>query len=151
MLFDFELIHVPGVKHKGPDGLLRRRKAEGEDLEDEGEAEEWVEEILSCGVWVVGMLKEGGLVLLLGDQGLKEVNEEDGVADGDGYQGYVVHQAGQENWEQDDELRDIKVFLEHLQLPERLAGSVKTRQSFIKKASWYFVHGGKLWKKEPGG
>jgi len=25
LIFDFELVHVPGTKHKGPDGLSRRR------------------------------------------------------------------------------------------------------------------------------
>lgn len=28
LMFDFELVHVPGAKHKGPDGLSRRRVAE---------------------------------------------------------------------------------------------------------------------------
>ena len=28
LIFDFELVHVPGTKHKGPDGLSRRRVVE---------------------------------------------------------------------------------------------------------------------------
>jgi len=38
LMFDFELVYVPGTKHKGPDGLSRRRvadsKEEGEGIEE---------------------------------------------------------------------------------------------------------------------
>ena len=59
LMFDFELVHVPGTKHKGPDGLSRRRVAdseeEGEDIE---KAEGWVDEIIGASVWVVsGFIK----------------------------------------------------------------------------------------------
>jgi hypothetical protein len=52
-LFDFKLRHVPGPKHVRPDGLSRRRAAP-EDEEDEQieDIEEWIDEILSCMVWV---------------------------------------------------------------------------------------------------
>jgi len=30
-MFDFKLVHVPGTKHKGPDGLLRKRVADSEE------------------------------------------------------------------------------------------------------------------------
>ena len=45
LLFPFKLVHVPGSKHQGPDGLSRRPGTvdEGDDL---GDAEEWVEEML---------------------------------------------------------------------------------------------------------
>jgi len=39
-MFDFELVHVPGAKHRGPDGLSRRRAAENEGEEEEEEIEE---------------------------------------------------------------------------------------------------------------
>ena len=60
LMFDFELVHVPGVKHKGPDGLLKRRVAESE-KEREGveEVEEWVDEVIGCGVWMVSQLHKG--------------------------------------------------------------------------------------------
>jgi len=31
LMFNFELVHIPEVKHKGPDGLLRRRVAESKE------------------------------------------------------------------------------------------------------------------------
>lgn len=40
-LFDFEIIHVPATRHRGPDGLSRREKAEedSDDSDEEMEAE----------------------------------------------------------------------------------------------------------------
>ena len=42
---------MPGAKHKELDGLSRRRVAESEE-EKEGveEVEEWVDEVISCGI-----------------------------------------------------------------------------------------------------
>ena len=49
LLFNFELVHVPGKDHVGPDGLSRRRSTpeDEEELQDE-----WVDEVLKLGVWV---------------------------------------------------------------------------------------------------
>jgi len=66
-MFDFELVHVPGTKHKGPNGLLRRRivdsEKEGEGIE---ETESWVDEIISAGVWVVSRFIKGSENSILG-------------------------------------------------------------------------------------
>jgi len=67
LMFDFELVHVPGTKHKRPDGLLRRRVADSEE-EGEGieEAEGWVDEIIGAGVWVASGFIKGSKNLTLG-------------------------------------------------------------------------------------
>jgi len=52
LLFDFKLVHVPTNKHKGPDGLSRREPIPGEDEEDDN-PEDWVDNALALGVWVV--------------------------------------------------------------------------------------------------
>jgi hypothetical protein len=49
-LFDFKLVHVPAERHLGPDGLSRREPIPGED-DDEGDPEEWVDEVLALGIW----------------------------------------------------------------------------------------------------
>src|SRR6266850_1694027 len=54
LLFDFKLIHVPADKHRGPDGLSRRKPAPGKDEEDD--PEDWVDQVLSLSVWVVSWL-----------------------------------------------------------------------------------------------
>ena len=43
LLFDFELIHVPADKHKGPDALSRRELGEDEEMEEEDDS--WLDEI----------------------------------------------------------------------------------------------------------
>jgi len=90
-MFNFELVHVPEVKHKGPYGLSRRRVTESEE-EAEGveEAEEWVNEIISCEVWVASWLEDGGktLVSAVGKRGVGneditlERKEEENELDG---------------------------------------------------------------------
>jgi len=67
LMFDFELVHVPGTKHKGPDGLSRRRVADSEEKE-EGieEAESWIDEIIGAGVWVASGFIKGSENLTLG-------------------------------------------------------------------------------------
>ena len=49
-LFDFKLVHVPAETHLGPDGLSRREPIPGED-NDEGDPEDWVDEVLALGIW----------------------------------------------------------------------------------------------------
>jgi len=66
LMFDFKLVYVPGTKHKGPDGLLRRRLADSEE-EREGieEAEGWIDKIIGAGVWVASGFIEGSENLTL--------------------------------------------------------------------------------------
>jgi hypothetical protein len=52
-LFNFTLRHVPASKHVALDGLSQRPRAPG-DNEDETteDVDEWIEEVLGCGLWV---------------------------------------------------------------------------------------------------
>jgi len=52
LLFDFKLVHVPADKHKGLDSLSRREPIPEEDEEDDN-PEDWVDNALALGVWVV--------------------------------------------------------------------------------------------------
>ena len=54
LLFDFKLVHVPANKHKGPDGLSRRKPVLGED--EDNDPEDWVDNALSLGTWVMSWL-----------------------------------------------------------------------------------------------
>lgn len=46
LMFDFELVHVPATRFKGPDGLSRRRPSPAEiDEDDRDEADEWLDNI----------------------------------------------------------------------------------------------------------
>jgi hypothetical protein len=67
LMFDFTLKHIPGSKHQGPDGLSHRRHApedNNEDDESSDDIEEWIDEILSCGLWVANDLGSGYLEVM---------------------------------------------------------------------------------------
>jgi len=51
LLFDFKLVHIPADRHLGPDGLSCREPVLDED-EYEGDPEEWIDDILSLGIWI---------------------------------------------------------------------------------------------------
>ena len=51
LLFDFKLAHVPAEKHLGLDGLSRREPIPSED-NNEDNPEEWVDNMLSLGIWL---------------------------------------------------------------------------------------------------
>jgi len=53
-LFNFKLVHVPADKHKGPDGLSRRKPVLGEDEDDD--PDDWIDSALSLSTWVVSWL-----------------------------------------------------------------------------------------------
>jgi len=67
-MFDFKLVHVPGAKHRGLDGLSRRRAAENKE-EEEGEeieeAEDWMDKVIACGMQVARQLEKKGEVSVL--------------------------------------------------------------------------------------
>jgi|SRR6266850_2727788 len=51
LLFNFKLVHVPANTHWGLDGLSRHRLAPGEEEDDN--PEDWVDQALLLGVWVI--------------------------------------------------------------------------------------------------
>jgi hypothetical protein len=51
LLFDFKLKHVPTERHLCPNGLLHHETIPGEKEED-GDPEDWIDEVLSLGIWV---------------------------------------------------------------------------------------------------
>src|SRR5271163_3907205 len=44
LMFHFELVHVPGIRH-GPDGLSRRRPQPGDEEGPEDDFEDWIDEV----------------------------------------------------------------------------------------------------------
>src|SRR5271168_1390359 len=44
LMFHFELVHVPGIRH-GPDGLSRRRPQPGDEEEPEDDFEDWIDNV----------------------------------------------------------------------------------------------------------
>ncbi|KAF8815692.1 hypothetical protein BYT27DRAFT_7079253, partial [Phlegmacium glaucopus] len=138
-MFSFKLVHVPGRTFHGPDGLSRRRRGEEEEDEDEQGAEDWVEDLLTCGVWIASGIKEAGEtrdVCALTRKGAEP------TIDGD-------IPSTEKGREREEELKEIQRFLETLQLPGDVTHA--KRDLFIKKTSKFFYRGGKLWRQERNG
>jgi hypothetical protein len=43
LLFDFRLVHIPGDRHSGPDGLSRQPHTDNGDNENSDDIEEWID------------------------------------------------------------------------------------------------------------
>jgi len=157
LMFDFELVHVPGAKHKGPDGLSRRRVAESEE-EGEGveEVEEWVDEVIDCGIWVASWLEREGeiLVLAVGKRGVddKDITLERKGKGNRSSEWKEFMQLGikdEGTKKREAELREIERFLETLKVPEKLTR--KDKQRFLQHTGKFFLQGGKMWWREHQG
>jgi len=132
LMFDFELVYVPGTKHKGPNRLSRRRVA---DSEEEGkgieEVEDWIDEIIGTDVWVASGFIEGSenLKLSMG----KDVRCDEDIAlerkEDEGWDGWNELMQSRKTEEgtsrRENELREIRNFLETMKMPEKLTEKVK--------------------------
>jgi len=132
LMFDFKLVHVPGTKHKGPNGLSRRRVADSkEEREGIEEAESWVDEIIDAGIWVASGFIKGSENSTLGigkdiqcdkDTAL-ERKEDKGW---DGWKELMQSRKAEEGMSRrEKELRKIRNFLETMKMPEKLTEKVK--------------------------
>ena len=137
LLFDFELIHVPGKKFEGPDGLSRREKTEDKGDTTEEEAENWVDEILGCGIWVAGSFYAATL----------NMGEEDGqkatVASAMKTETKVEEEEipeTEESRKRDEELMVVMKFLATMEKPESL--DKKGIKTLVARATRYFISGG---------
>jgi len=151
LMFDFELVHVPGTKHKGPDGLSRRRVADSkEERKGIEEAEGWVDEIIGASVWVVSGFIKGSKNSTLGigkdvrcdEDAVLERKEDEGW---DGWKELMQSRKAEKGMSRrEKELREIRNFLETMKIPEKLTEKVK--RQFLQHASKFFLKGGKMWR-----
>ena len=127
MLFDFDLVHAPAKDHKGPDGLSRRRKTGGDIEEEEGAAEDWVDELLGMGVWVnswwTQVEQEGENGRANGEGGKEEKRKGEG-----GKEGKVKGEGGKEERVKQGEGMDGKHKSE--------AGEEERGQYLVQGALW---------------
>ena len=168
LLFNFDLVHVPGKLHLGPDGLSRRRAVP----EDEEEPQDgWVDEVLGLGVWVNSWVEaqEGaGLALALRPVGafIEEVVDEGqdalsplllpafpfpflnfalqaapgGMVDGELPRSEADARA-------DLELLSIRDFLSTTRRPSDLDEAALKK--FLKHAARFFFRNSQLWRRGP--
>lgn len=149
LLFDFTLRHVPGKEHSGPDGLSRRRRGEDNDEEEDSSDEDedkGRDEVVSCGFWLRKAV-EDGMVDFEGTRGGRMVLAISTMDNDEGDMVTVPEDAA--SHDADASLRAIQTFLETLQRPTGMDD--KTLRPFLKKASHFFVRGGRLWRKGTAG
>ena len=143
LLFNFKLRHVPGSKHAGPDGLSRHRQSPDDNEIDETpqETDEWLDDVVSCGIWIADTVQQEGHCLVL-----KVVKGRTEAIDNNKTPEIPIKQ---ETLDKFTRLQEIHTFLETLQPPKDLSRSQLT--SFLRQASGYFVTGGKLCQKQGSG
>jgi hypothetical protein len=141
-LFDFKLKHVPGAKHAGPDGLSRRPPAPEDDSdEDSADVEDWVDEILGCGLWVAKDLGRGPLEMM--SRATVLFNTDTSLTSD------LVLPLDDASRLKDEELRIVQTYLETLVTPADISDTLRTR--ILKRAGSFFISGKHLWRKEPTG
>ena len=153
LLFDFDIVHVPGRQHSGPDGLSRRRKTEG-DIEDQDDG--WMDEVLEMGVWVNTWYNEGKSA---------ELREVGGGEDGKpGLVSFISFSfsllaendlqnisfpRAEQNERVDGLLGRIKAFLDSRCKPADLRDGALLR--FLRQALRFCVKDGHLWRRQSTG
>ena len=143
LLFNFKLRHVPGSKHAGLDGLSRRRRSPDDNEVDETpqEIDEWLDDVVSCGIWIADTVQQEVHCLVLKIvKGRAEAIDDNKTPE---------IPTKQETLDKFTRLREIHTFLETLQPPKDLSQSQLT--SFLRQASGYFVTEGKLCRKQGSG
>ncbi len=137
-LFNFKLVHVPTEKHLGADGLSRREPVPGEDDEDD-DPEEWVDNVLSLGIWVDSLqhtqapTTKNFEVLVEEPSPLTtaDLTTQDSITS-----------------PRDTELEQIRKYLNNA-----TQGSLTTdeRERLQKQAKPFLIHDGRLWRRHAQG
>jgi hypothetical protein len=140
LLFNFKLKHVPGKKHAGPDGLSRRRRSPDDEEVDETpeKIEEWLDDIISCGIWIANTVHGEDSCLIL--------NVVMGSEDTDKIPEIPTKQATLDKYAR---LQEIRTLLEELRPPPNL--SQNQLATFLRQASRFFIKEGKLCRKNDSG
>lgn len=140
LLFDFKLVHVPGTKHTGADGLSRRPAANGDEAEKD-DFEDWIDRAnaFSLGQWEEESSHLNGMIfgqtLALG-----ESLESEGE----------IEVPRSENAQfRDKRLDKVLEYLESMVRPSELT-DLQFKQ-FLKLVSRFFAKRGELWKRRVGG
>lgn len=140
LLFHFDLEHVPGTGHKGPDGMSRRGRAEGDAEEPKDDLDEALEGGFSFYFdRQVPWDSRAEVLVILATEASADV--EDSKEEG----------APTSDWIEKQERRLLQVH-EFLETLKRAAGMSDAEfKVLIRHAIEYFVRDGKLWKKSPDG
>ena len=105
------------------------------------EIDEWLDNVVSCGIWIVDMVQQEAHCLVSKVVRGREEAIDDNIA--------PEIPTKQETLDKFAQLQEIYTFLETLQLPKDFSWSKLT--GFLHQASGYFITGKKLcWKQGSG-
>jgi hypothetical protein len=157
LMFQFTLRHVPARDFKGPDGLSRREKAEG-DLEEE-DAEEWMDEVLGLGVWIdswrvlesaKGQTNNGGSANDLQRNGFTAAVYAYKPSDSTSESSTTLIPRTLESIKNDNDIDRIKYYLSTLGRPSGL--QPHEFKKIVSRSREFFIDdGGQLWKRSRTG
>ena len=118
LLFDFTIIHVPAIRHQGPDALSRRRPTpeELEEMEDDNDDYDWLD----------------GMILFAHSHSPP-------------YSATSLPSMSTMDISQDQVLRQITHFLRTMELPHFT--SLSARKRFIKRSLQFFIRNDQLFKR----
>jgi len=143
LLFDFKLVHVSAEKHLGPDGLSRREPIPDEDNE-EGDPEEWVDDMLSLGIWLdtwdkqCSVRSNGTAKVFQATEGVGAPSDE-----------LTFPPSSERARARDSELPGILKFLTNGKRPDSHTTEELDR---MRQRSWqFFMYDGRLWKRHTQG
>ncbi|KIJ23486.1 hypothetical protein M422DRAFT_110166, partial [Sphaerobolus stellatus SS14] len=145
LLFSFELVHVPGKDHAEPDGLSRRRSAEG-DLEEKDD--EWIDEDLGLGVWVNKWMGLGGE-----ECQRRLISNMKSLLTTTSTFSLTFLNFSLTSFNQDINMdKNLPLYFDFLSTTKMLTGlEEKELKTFIKQAMCFFVKDGKLWRRNDSG
>ena len=123
LLFDFELVHVPGAKHKAPDALSRRRYTEVDGNLSPGPS------LTSGDSKQIGEPPRKGIRVKMAAAGRRKI--------------------GRRGQDKEQELQDIMYFLETFKAPP--ASTARARQRFLKNVARHYRKGDRLYRRHRSG
>ena len=141
LLFDFKLVHIPADKHHGPDGLSRREPAEGEEDEDASDPEEWIDHMLSLGVWICSWLdtSQFAQVLSFTQTPSGDTSASDKLVD---------FPVSEKALKAEEDLQRVNHYLHSLRLPSDISDMASAR--LLRMAARFFLLTGRLWRQNHG-
>jgi transposase InsO family protein len=155
LLFDFDLIHVPGHRHTVPDGLSRRPVSPDDPIIT-GDVEEWIDHSYGFSMDLLNWSRLGfspsrpsyaSPYLQLPSSHSSPLHPTHLVLASDQSDLHLPRSAKADT--RDHQLSLIEAFLRTRKIPEPLDRA--TSERLIRSASRYFILDDKFWRKNPNG
>jgi hypothetical protein len=157
LMFHFTLVHVPGTHH-GPDGLSRRRRQPDDEEEPEDDFEDWIDQVNGFihfinphPTRIHSLITSPPISIYITDTTQEESQEQEEApkAPPDPPTPYSVIPRSESAKSADLKLEKVQHWLETLERPDSLSDS--EFKTFMRYCVEFFVHDGRLWRKDPKG